>query len=290
MAGGGGNHHFAGFSRHVGHHPAPAPWHRPPHQHPPARHHAPAHHATAPHTAAGLVVSHCRWQDPSGATCGSVPPADSCHAPDGGVVEDPSCTPGAIDPRVTQANIGSTICVSGYTDRVRPPESYTAGLEPALIHSYGFRFGPSGSELDHLISLELGGAPADIRNLWPETYSGRRGATDKDALENRLHAEVCDRQITLARAQLEIVNWVHHQPPAAAPANPPATAASSPPPAATGGGGNCTPGYDPCIAPGPDVDCQGGGGDGPRFVAGPVRVTGSDPYALDGNGDGRGCT
>ena len=39
----------------------------------------------------------------------------------------------------------------------------------------------------------------------------------------------------------------------------------------------------------PDVDCEGGGGDGPRYVSGPVRVTGSDPYALDGNGDGIGC-
>ncbi len=210
------------------------------------------------------------------------------------MVEDLSCTPGAIDPRVTQATIDKTICVSGYTDTVRPPESYTSNLEPALIHSYGFGFGPSGSELDHLVSLELGGAPSDIRNLWPETYSGRRGATDKDALENRLHAEVCDGQISLARAQFEIVHWVRFQPAAATPANPPASAASSPPAppgtSAAGSGGNCVSGYDPCIAPGPDVDCEGGGGDGPRFVSGPVRVTGSDPYALDGNGDGLGCT
>jgi hypothetical protein len=58
-----------------------------------------------------------------------------------------------------------------------------------------------------------------------------------------------------------------------------------------GGGGErrCTPGYSPCILPGPDVDCRGGSGDGPRYVDGPVRVTGSDPYGLDGNGDGIGC-
>lgn len=54
-------------------------------------------------------------------------------------------------------------------------------------------------------------------------------------------------------------------------------------------GGGCTPGYSPCIAPGPDVDCQGQGGDGPRYVAGPVKVTGSDPYDLDGDGNGIGC-
>jgi hypothetical protein len=56
-----------------------------------------------------------------------------------------------------------------------------------------------------------------------------------------------------------------------------------------GGGGSCTPGYSPCIPPGSDVDCQGGTGDGPRYIAGPVQVTGSDPYGLDGDGNGVGC-
>jgi hypothetical protein len=60
----------------------------------------------------------------------------------------------------------------------------------------------------------------------------------------------------------------------------------SPPPAPSGG---CTPGYDPCIPPGPDVDCAGGSGNGPRYVQGPVTVTGSDPYGLDADHDGIGC-
>ena len=51
----------------------------------------------------------------------------------------------------------------------------------------------------------------------------------------------------------------------------------------------CTEGYDPCIPPGPDVDCAGGSGNGPRYVEGPIRVTGSDPYGLDRDGDGIGC-
>jgi hypothetical protein len=55
------------------------------------------------------------------------------------------------------------------------------------------------------------------------------------------------------------------------------------------GGGSCTPGYSPCIAPGPDVDCAGGGGGGPRYVNGPVQVTGSDPYRLDADHNGVGC-
>jgi micrococcal nuclease len=48
-------------------------------------------------------------------------------------------------------------------------------------------------------------------------------------------------------------------------------------------------GYSPCIPPGPDVDCAGGSGNGPRYVEGPVSVSGDDPYDLDGDGDGVAC-
>jgi hypothetical protein len=63
------------------------------------------------------------------------------------------------------------------------------------------------------------------------------------------------------------------------------------PPSSGGGGGGGTDcqGYSPCLPPGPDVDCAGGSGDGPRYVEGPVQVTGSDPYGLDSDGDGIGC-
>jgi beta-lactam-binding protein with PASTA domain len=51
---------------------------------------------------------------------------------------------------------------------------------------------------------------------------------------------------------------------------------------------NCTPGYLPCLPPASDYDCLGGTGDGPAYT-GFVRVTGSDPYGLDSDGDGFGC-
>jgi hypothetical protein len=60
-------------------------------------------------------------------------------------------------------------------------------------------------------------------------------------------------------------------------------------PASGGGGTSCTPGYSPCLPPASDYDCAGGTGDGPKYVAGPVYVTGSDPYGLDADGDGIGC-
>lgn len=52
---------------------------------------------------------------------------------------------------------------------------------------------------------------------------------------------------------------------------------------------NCTPGYSPCLPPASDYDCAGGGGNGPEYVYGTVKVTGSDPYDLDRDGDGLGC-
>lgn len=51
----------------------------------------------------------------------------------------------------------------------------------------------------------------------------------------------------------------------------------------------CTAGYSPCLPPASDYDCFGGDGNGPQYVYGPVRVTGSDPYGLDHDGDGKGC-
>lgn len=51
----------------------------------------------------------------------------------------------------------------------------------------------------------------------------------------------------------------------------------------------CAPGYEPCVPVAADVDCVGGGEDGPEFVAGPVRVTGADPYELDPDGNGLAC-
>lgn len=52
---------------------------------------------------------------------------------------------------------------------------------------------------------------------------------------------------------------------------------------------NCTPGYDPCLPPASDYDCAGGSGDGPGYATGPVRISGSDPYDLDRDGDGIAC-
>lgn len=49
------------------------------------------------------------------------------------------------------------------------------------------------------------------------------------------------------------------------------------------------PGYRPMSAQLTDYDCQGGSGDGPHYVKGPVWVGADDLYRLDADGDGWGC-
>lgn len=134
--------------------------------------------------------------------------AVACHARGTApfTLPDPGCTPGAVDPRVTQSDIATTICRSGYTRTVRPPESVTYREKRASMRAYGDHGATRRYEYDHLIPLELGGAPNDTRNLWPEP-----GATPnrKDRLESRLRRDVCAGRVTLAAARREIArNWV----------------------------------------------------------------------------------
>src|SRR6266508_4232014 len=194
---------------------------------------------------------------------------------------DPSLTPGAV-----LTTTRSVVCVSGYASTLRNvPDSE----KEAVYSRYGIPHVPYAHEVDHLISLELGGSNA-ITNLWPEPYQGTWGARTKDTLENRLHALVCAGQLSLVRAQhLEATNWVAAYrrylgtPPPATPATSPSgPTVSSGPTTPTGG---CEPGYSPCLPRVTDLDCS----DIPDSKK-PVKVTGSDPYRLDADHDGWGCT
>jgi hypothetical protein len=139
-----------------------------------------------------------------------VPPAGSCHYRREGadVLPDPKCTPGGVDAAVSSSTAARTICVSGYTAKVRPPTSYTDPLKRRLMAAYGVRGSPSGYELDHLVSLELGGAPADPANLWPEPYAGAGGARVKDRAENATRREACAHPSELGALQAAIArDW-----------------------------------------------------------------------------------
>jgi hypothetical protein len=110
----------------------------------------------------------------------------------------PALTPGALNPDVTHATIKQTICSRGWTKTVRPPSSFTSALKLVQIRQYGFVGGPTDYQEDHFISLELGGAPNDPKNLWPE----RRPRADRvDTVENDLNTQVCSGRLSLAEAQ-----------------------------------------------------------------------------------------
>jgi hypothetical protein len=110
-----------------------------------------------------------------------------------------------VDPAVTQATIASTICRSGYTGKVRPPESETSHAKFDVAYP-AYRIQDSAaSELDHLVSLELGGSN-DITNLWPEVGTV---PNPKDKVENALNRAVCDGRVSLAAAQRAIAaDWM----------------------------------------------------------------------------------
>jgi hypothetical protein len=114
------------------------------------------------------------------------------------ILADPVRTPGVVNPNVTQANIRSTICKSGWTATIRPPVSYTNALKIKQMKQYGETGSPTDYQEDHLISLEMGGSPTDPRNLWPEPYPR---AAQMDQIENQLNSEICDGTLTLAQAR-----------------------------------------------------------------------------------------
>ena len=165
----------------------------------------------------------------------SLPPATTAHVvvPPGqtgprvgpsSLYPDPTLTPGATNPAITQATIAATICSPNWsTKTIRPPASYTTTLKRQQLGAARYvDKTPSHYEEDHLISLELGGNPRDPKNLWPEMWGTLAqpltsrgpfppelvGAKAKDAVENALHREVCTGTLTLQAAQAIIAtDW-----------------------------------------------------------------------------------
>ena len=109
-----------------------------------------------------------------------------------------------LNPAVTQATIGQTICVAGWTATIRPPASYTTALKVRqLAAEHAADQNPADYEEDHWIPLELGGNPTAEANLWPELRVAAGGdAEKKDQAENAGKTAVCAGRESLAAAQL----------------------------------------------------------------------------------------
>lgn len=114
----------------------------------------------------------------------------------------PGLTPGKV--LTTDAH---KVCRPGYAKTVRHTSS---AVKAERYRAYGIRHHTAGQyEIDHLVSLELGGAD-DGANLWPQSYLTKPwNAHVKDKLENWLHREVCAGRLSLSIAQHEIAtDWI----------------------------------------------------------------------------------
>lgn len=117
------------------------------------------------------------------------------------ILPDVAITPGALNPAVRLGTISKTICVKGWTKTVRPPVSYTNALKIQQMVLYEETGSPSAYEEDHFIPLELGGAPKNPKNLWPEP---RAQSKVSDPLETQLKRKVCRGVLTLTKARAAI--------------------------------------------------------------------------------------
>lgn len=119
-----------------------------------------------------------------------------------GDLPDPKKSPGDV-----LAVTKSDVCTPGYAGKVRNvPESE----KKKVFAAYGIlTHKPKEYEVDHLISLELGGSNS-IKNLWPQSYlTSPWNAHVKDGLEDHLHSLVCKGELDLAEAQREIAtDWI----------------------------------------------------------------------------------
>jgi len=111
--------------------------------------------------------------------------------------------PGKTNANVTRANIKQTICVDGWTAKIRPPTTYTEPMKKKLMEQAGIPWSQAKSyELDHHVPLEAGGNPSSPQNLALQSYIAKPwNAHVKDKLENFAHVEICHGKMTLDQAQ-----------------------------------------------------------------------------------------
>ena len=141
----------------------------------------------------------------------------SVHMSRGYPIPDPNCTPGAINPTLTAEVLRDpdfrTSCVRGQdTSQHEKAETYDwYGIE----HPHNNSGQSQTCELDHLVSLELGGADT-LDNIWPEcgpsdTDLRERYFKRKDLVENYLARQVKEGKIDLAVAQRGIAgDWTQY--------------------------------------------------------------------------------
>jgi hypothetical protein len=118
--------------------------------------------------------------------------AIASHA-NGQAMPNKQLTPGAIS--TTDVH---KLCRPGFATSVR---HVTQSMKRQVYLRYGVTpVTGRCCEVDHLIPLCLGGANV-VENLWPEPYTPRPGAHEKDKTEVWLYGQVCHGKMSLKRAQ-----------------------------------------------------------------------------------------
>lgn len=115
---------------------------------------------------------------------------------------DPNLTPGATYEVTTDE-----VCAEGYVEGVRKVPNQ---IRQEVLADYGISDQESGNyEVDHLISLSLGGSNAKS-NLWAQPiYASIWNVQAKRRLEKRLLELVCDGRMRLSEAQDAIAtDWI----------------------------------------------------------------------------------
>lgn len=106
------------------------------------------------------------------------------------------------NPAVTPDTFRTTICVPDWAKTQRPPVTYTNKIKRGLMDAAGIpRNQARAFELDHIVSIEVGGSPTDQRNLRLQPWAGPLNARTKDKLETALKRDVCTGKRTLDEAR-----------------------------------------------------------------------------------------
>ncbi len=149
----------------------------------------------------------------------TLPPSGTCVLKkiNGFPVPDPGCTPGAVNPTLTDAVLKdkrfSTDCVR---DKAKTEDEKKITYRWYKIEEPAEDKGPRQTcELDHLISLELGGADT-LDNIWPQCGPSGVALDDryfkqKDAVEDYLAWLVKNDRMDLEEAQKGIASdWTQY--------------------------------------------------------------------------------
>jgi hypothetical protein len=132
-------------------------------------------------------------------------------------IPDAACTPGAINPTVTLAVLKGGEFKTGCerNKASSAAKKNTTYDEYNIAHPEDNKGQNQSCELDHLVSLELGGADT-LDNIWPQcgpdgVALAQRFFKIKDSVENFLAAQVRAGQIDLAEAQRGIAqDWTQY--------------------------------------------------------------------------------